>query len=327
MRSIVFEQFGQPDGVLQLQQSHQPVPGPGEVVVRVHARPVNPSDLIPVRGSYRHRTPLPGVPGYEGVGIVTAAARGVHTPAIGIRVLALRGAGTWQEYVRAPAACCVPVPVNLPDRLACQLYINPLTAWVILTEALHLVPGDVLLVNAGGSAFAHVLIQFARILGYRVILVTRNSLHTARLKALGAYAVLDASVCAVYPAVMYWTHSRGAAAALDAVGGEAGADLAGCVAPGGSFVHYGLLSGRALALSDTQIKNAGLQVRGFWLRSWLQRTSIERYQAVFDKILTLVSTGRVTLLEPACVYDLENVREAVRMAQRPGLAGKVVLTG
>src|SRR5699024_11492354 len=70
------------------------------------------------------------------------------------------------------------------------------------------------------SADLHVLIQFARILGYRVILVTRNSLHTARLKALGAYAVLDASVCAVYPAVMYWTHSRGAAAALDAVGGE-----------------------------------------------------------------------------------------------------------
>lgn len=327
MRSIVFERFGEPEGVLQLRQVERPTLQSGEILVRMHARPINPSDLIPVRGAYRHRTHLPGVPGYEGVGVVAATADDVTAPAVGTRVLPLCGAGTWQEYVCSPAAYAIPVPAAISDEAACQLYINPLTAWLILTDMLCLERGDVLVVNAGGSAFAHVLLQFARVLGLRVILVTRRALHSERLMALGAHAVIDTSAEVMHARVMALTQGNGAAAVLDAIGGAAGAELTRCVRSGGRFVYYGLLSGQPLALSHAQIQARGLSVHGFWLKHWLDRVSPVCFRSTFDSILPLVESGQVTFMPAAHSRDLEQIVEAVQLTQQPGRNGKVLLTG
>lgn len=322
MRSVIFDRFGEPGEVLEVREMERPIPGPGEIIVRMNARPINPSDLIPVRGAYRHRTRLPGVPGFEGVGVVASVGQGVAL-AVGRRVLPLRGTGTWQEYVRSPASHAIPVPDSIPDELACQLYINPLTAWLILTKALSLDTGDVLVANAGGSAFAHVMVQFAHRLGIRTILVTGSS---ARLADVGAYAVVDASAGDLRSEVMALTCGKGAVAALDAVGGQAGAELAHCVASGGSFISYGLLSGEPLALSQQQLRELGLSAGGFWLRHWAEHAAAAEFRAAFDPILSLVSTGHVALPEPAHAHPLDQIREAVQAAERRGRKGKVLLT-
>src|SRR5690625_617952 len=121
------------------------------------ARPINPSDLIPIRGSYSHRISLPNIPGYEGVGIVEDVGAFVSQNLIGKRVLPLRGEGTWQEYVKTSAELAVSIPNSIDDFTASQMYINPITAWVVCTEVLKLRPNDVLLVNACGSSIGQIV--------------------------------------------------------------------------------------------------------------------------------------------------------------------------
>ncbi|MGL4463600.1 MAG: alcohol dehydrogenase catalytic domain-containing protein, partial [Planctomycetia bacterium] len=76
MKSSFYDRFGEPSEVLQVRDADKPTPGPGEVLVRMIASPINPSDMMTVRGVYFERPPLPAVAGYEGVGVVEASGGG-----------------------------------------------------------------------------------------------------------------------------------------------------------------------------------------------------------------------------------------------------------
>src|SRR5699024_250134 len=116
--------------------------------------------------------------GYEGVGIVEDVGATVSKSLIGKRVLPLRGEGTWQTYVKTTRDFVVSIPYEIDDFTASQMYIIPLTAWVVCTEVLKLRPNDILLVNACGSSIGHIFVQLSKILGFRLIAVTRNHHYT-----------------------------------------------------------------------------------------------------------------------------------------------------
>src|SRR6478752_345474 len=116
-------------------------------------------------------------------------------------------------------------------------------AWVICTEVLALKPGDDLIVNACGSSIGRICAQFSRILGFRLIAVTRNNIYTEELTQLGASYVINTERTSPYDAVMELTNGRGAKAAIDSIGGPSGTNLAYCVSPNGIFLTIGLLSG------------------------------------------------------------------------------------
>jgi NADPH:quinone reductase-like Zn-dependent oxidoreductase len=122
---VKFYEFGSPKDVLKIEYKKIEPPKDNEVLVRMLARPINPSDLIPIRGSYSHRISLPNIPGYEGVGIVEDVGPLAPPNLIGKRVLPLRGEGTWQEFVRTSAEFAVPIPDSIDDFTASQMYINP----------------------------------------------------------------------------------------------------------------------------------------------------------------------------------------------------------
>ena len=166
---IKFYEFGSPKDVLNVEYKSIKPPKKDEVLVRMLARPINPSDLIPIRGAYSHRIILPTIPGYEGVGVVEDVGSLVSPNLIGKRVLPLRGEGTWQEFVRTKAEFAVPIPDSIDDFTAAQMYINPITAWVTCTEVLKLQPNDILLVNACGSAIGCIFAQLSKILGFKLI--------------------------------------------------------------------------------------------------------------------------------------------------------------
>ncbi len=327
MRAVVCDQFGEPAEVLRLDEAAPtPMPGLGELLVRMRARPVNPSDLLTIRGTYAQRIALPAVPGWEGVGEIIALGPGVHGLAKGMRVLALGGGGTWQELVTAPAARCVVVPAAIADETACQLMINPLTAWLIVTEVLGLGPGDVVVANAAGSAFGRILAQLAGMIGFRLIALVRGEAHRPALTALGVADIIDTTGMDVAAAVRDLTAGAGAYAALDAVGGEDGLTLARCLAPGGTLVSYGLLSGRLLPPEAAALLPPGGRRVDYWLRHWVDHATPDERRAAFAAIIDLVAHGRLRL-EVAERYDLAEIREAVVAAERPGRQGKVVLTG
>lgn len=114
----------------------------GQVRVAMSYSPINPSDLIPVTGAYRHRISLPSLLGYEGIGRVVEVADVRDADLLGKRVLPLRGEGTWQRFVTCLAEHVIKVPDNISDIDAAMAYINPLTAWILCKEVFDLKAED-----------------------------------------------------------------------------------------------------------------------------------------------------------------------------------------
>jgi NADPH:quinone reductase-like Zn-dependent oxidoreductase len=325
-KCVKFYEFGSPENVLKVEDRSIESPKDNEVLVRMAARPINPSDLIPIRGAYSHRISLPAIPGYEGVGIVEDAGPFVSKNLIGKRVLPLRGEGTWQEYVKTSAEFAVPVPDSIDDFTASQMYINPVTAWVTCTEILKLKPDDVLLVNACGSAIGHIFAQLSKILGFRLIAVTRNNKYTEDLIHLGASYVIDTSAVPLYETVMELTNGNGADAAIDSVGGPSGNDLAFCVHPDGNFLTIGLLSGIQVNWADI-VNKANVHASMFHLRNWNSNVSANHWQETFTRLIRLIDDKRLRLMMADSTYDLMDIKEAVSVVESSkGTKGKVFLT-
>src|ERR1700722_12836926 len=110
MRQLVFDRFGAPAEVLRLAEAATPEPGPGQIRVRLTARPINPSDLMTIEGTYGRRVSFPAAPGDEGVGHVEAVGEGVNDSEPGQRVIPVGVSGTWRESVLVPAGAVLPVP-------------------------------------------------------------------------------------------------------------------------------------------------------------------------------------------------------------------------
>ncbi|WP_347940447.1 zinc-dependent alcohol dehydrogenase family protein [Peribacillus simplex] len=316
-KCVKFYEFGNPQKVLKVENKFIQSPSEGEVLVRMTTRPINPSDLLPIRGAYSHRIPLPSIPGYEGVGIVEEVGPSVSKELIGKRVLPLRGEGTWQEYVKTSAELAIVIPDSIEDYIAAQLYINPITAWLICTEVLALKPGDVLLVNACGSSIGRFFAQLSKILGFKLIAVTRNSKYTEELLKLGASYVIDTSRSSLHDTVMEWTNGRGAKAAIDSVGGIDGSELAFCVRPNGILLTIGLLSGQSVNWAKIS-QRTKVNVQMFHLRHWNQQASIQTWHETFNLLMGFINDKRLKFMMPASYYSLQDVQEAIIVTSNGG---------
>ena len=325
-KCITFHEFGSPKSVLKVEEKSIEPPKNKEVLVRMLARPINPSDLIPIRGAYAHRISLPNIPGYEGVGIVEDVGSFVSKDLIGKRVLPLRGEGTWQEFVKTSADFAIPIPDSIHDFTASQMYINPVTAWVTCTEILKLKPNDVLLVNACGSSIGHLFAQLSQILGFRLIAVTRNNKYTEELLHLGASYVIDTSTDSLYESVMELTNGMGADAAIDSIGGSDGNELAFCLHPNGNFLTIGLLSGIQVNWADI-VNKAKVNANMFHLRNWNKNVSVDKWQETFHHLIRLIDDKKLRFMMVDSQYDLIDVIKAIDVVESvKKTKGKVFLT-
>src|SRR5205085_7468514 len=126
MKAVVCERWGEPEEVLHVREVPEPQPGPGQVRVRMLASPINPSDLLMVRGEYGRQPALPATPGFEGVGVVEEGSGLLAWRVRGKRVAVLNsGGGNWAEQVVIPARQAVPVPAALSDEQAASFFVNP----------------------------------------------------------------------------------------------------------------------------------------------------------------------------------------------------------
>src|SRR5260370_8485756 len=163
MKAIQFEQYGEPAKVLAVQERPLPEPGKGEVRVRILASPINPSDLLFVRGHYAGVQPhFPSPVGFEGVGIVDVLGPQVHRSVPGQRVAVINGkGGNWADYVVVPTERLLPVPDDLPDEQVASFLINPASAIVMLRHVLAIPQGEWLLQSAAGSEIERSIIKLA----------------------------------------------------------------------------------------------------------------------------------------------------------------------
>ncbi|MBV9929232.1 MAG: zinc-dependent alcohol dehydrogenase family protein [Acidobacteria bacterium] len=324
MQSVRFHEFGNPAEVLKVEEVQKPEPGAGQVLVRMRARPINPSDLLTVRGLYGSLPVPPATPGLEGMGEVAEVGEGVTTLRAGQRVIPLGVAGTWAEFVVAPAERLIPVPDAVKDQTAAQFVVNPLTAWIMTVEELALEPGEWLLQTAAGSTLGRVVLQIAKQRGFKTINVVRRRGQGEELKALGADEVICTDEEDVPERVREITGKQGLRKAIDAVGGETGAAVARALGRGGVMLVYGLLSGQPIPLDSGRMIFTSSTVRGFWLGDWMHTAPPERQQAVAGEMLRSMATGEIVPPVEA-EYPLSEILAAAEHSERPGRSGKVLL--
>src|SRR4029077_3213891 len=151
MRAMLVDEFGTLEQ-LYVAEVPPPVPGPGEVLVRVHAAPVNYVDLLVVGGTYQFLPSRPFVPGKGPAGVVAALGPDVTTLAVGDRVLAMAEAGGYAEAVAVGAEQCYRLPGHMSFVEAAALSLVYDTAWFALRERGRLEPGEtVLVLGASGG--------------------------------------------------------------------------------------------------------------------------------------------------------------------------------
>ena len=326
MRSVKFYEFGNPTDVLRVEDAPTPEPGANQVLVRLRVRSINPSDLLTVRGLYGSLPTLPATPGLEGTGEVSAVGDGVKNLLPGQRVIPLGVPGTWQEYILAPTAQLIPVPDSVSDQTAAQFIVNPLTAWIMTVEELALKPGEWLLQTAAGSTLGRVVLQIARLRGFKTINVVRRREQVEELKALGADEVVCTADEDIVERVKEITGKAGLTKAIDSVGGQTSAAVVRALGRKGVMLVYGLLSMEPTPVDTGRMIFTTSTIRGFWLSEWLRTAAPERQQSVTTELLRLMATHKIVPPVEA-EYPLSEVLAAVKHAERPGRSGKVLLIG
>eukprot|EP00877_Chromochloris_zofingiensis_P013456 jgi/Chrzof1/8364/Cz03g07200.t1 len=311
-------------------QKRIPEPRADEVLVNVTLRPVNPSDVMCCMGIYpAFAKETPAVPGWDGVGVVVKAgpdATGDFLP--GQRVSALgwpagKGEGSFQEYVSVRPEKLVRIPDGIPDEVAAQFYINPVT--VIGLLEVTAVPDDRhLLITAAGSALGRMLIRYAKMQGVKTIGTVRRQEHVDELKALGADEVINTASENLVERVHRITGGAGAWAAVDAVGGDLTLQLSLAVRDNGKIVVYGALAGGEFKGHIISVIFRGLRYEGFWLEPYLANKDDAGRAAVITKIIALMQSG-IMVPPVGKTFPLTDFAAAIEESTKEAKGGKVFL--
>lgn len=274
---------------LRLASRPDPAPGPGQVLLRMKAASVNFRDLVvPERGYGQYTGTLPLIPISDGVGEVVAVGAGVDRVAVGDRVCpmfmqrwiggtldleritgSLGGPidGTMADYMVLPQDGVARVPAHLSDEQAATLPCAALTAWSALVTEGRLQPGERLLVQGTGGVALFAL-QFARLAGAHVTVISSSDDKLARAKSLGADAGIN------YRRTPEW--SKASRAITDGRGFDHILELGGehtlpqslrCIRPGGTISMIGVLSGGTMSASLGLIVTRQVRLQGITVGS------------------------------------------------------------
>ena len=329
MKAIVFERPGEPSQVLETRDIPIMEPGQNQVRVRMLASPINPSDLLAVRGNYGRHASLPTTPGFEGVGVIDAVGPGlfklVRGLRVGRRVGVLQGtSGAWRESVIVPARYAVPIPSDIATEHAAAFFVNPATVVAMVLRVLRVRKGDWLLQTAAASALGKMVIRLGKHEGFRTINLVRRPDQVESLRRLGADEVIATNQEPVADRVAAITGGRGVPFALDAVGGAMGLSAVRSLGSLGRLLVYGVLSGEPIPVDPRELISGQKRVEGFWLAEWAPAQSALGMLKLFREVFALMRAG-VLITEVAASYPLDDIQTAVRAAEKPGRTGKILL--
>ena len=325
MRRVVQRAFGEPAEVVEVVELPVPVPGEGELLVRLDASPVNPAELLMLEGRYGYGASAPTLPrpaGIEGVGTVVGGATGEVSEGTPVALIGVRG--LWSDYVVVPASRALVLPDDVDRHQASMGLVNPQAAMLLLEDHVELAPDDVVVQNAANSGFGRVLDAIAHRRGLTVVNVVRSDAAAASL-AGDAHGVVLVDGPDLSRRLLEATGGRAARLAVDAVGGTATDRLARCLDTGGVVVLYGLLSGEPSVLDPALVVFHGVRLEGYWTPRALSRRRPEEIRALFEESRHLLESKAFHVPVEA-VYALSDVAEALRHAGREGRRGKVLLT-
>jgi NADPH2:quinone reductase len=298
--------------------------------VRVHilASPVNPSDLLYVRGHYAGvQAHFPAPAGFEGVGIVDAIGPEVQSLVTGQRVSVVNGqGGNWAEYAVVTAHDLFPAPEEIPDEQVASFVINPASAILMVRRVLAVPQGEWLLQSAAGSELGRMIIRLAKHDGIRTLNVVRRREAVAELERLGADSVIVSTDGPIDEQVRAIVGPGGVKYAIDPVVGETGTQMFKALHEEGRMLVYGSLTGEPIRVGeDARYILAGRRIlEVYWLGYWLPRLEEKERRQLAQDIVTLMGDG-ILETSPGRKYSIAEIGDAVARAETVGREGKVLL--
>jgi NADPH:quinone reductase-like Zn-dependent oxidoreductase len=308
MRAVRQESAGGPE-VLRLAETDRPEPGPGEVLVRVHAAGVNPVDWkTRERGAFYTGETTPFTLGFDVSGVVEAIGGGVTVHAPGDEVYGMprfpHPAGAYAEYVTAPARHFAPRPRGLDHVRAAALPLAALTAWQALVDTADVREGQRVLIHAAAGGVGHLAVQIAKARGAYVIGTASAPKHDF-LRGLGADELID------YRERDFAEAVRDADVVVEAMGGDYPGRSLRTLRPGGILVSL-------LPLDEADRAEA----RELGVRA--TRLMVEPDLGGLRAITGLVESGRLRT-EIAAVLPLADAAKAHELGETGRTSGKIVL--
>lgn len=219
MIAVEISESGPPD-VLRLTEIPQPVPGPGEILIRVEAAGVARADLHQRLGKYPPPPGITAIPGLDVAGTVAAAAADAGAWKPGDRVCAILAGGGYAEFCAVPALQVLPIPQNWTSVEAATLPENLFTVFDNLVTRAQLQRGETVLIHGGSSGIGSMAIMLSRAWGAIPIVTAGSDAKCAACVALGAEHAINYKTADFLSEAKRLTAGRGVDVILDLVGGS-----------------------------------------------------------------------------------------------------------
>ena len=298
-----------------------PVPGPGEALVRVAAAGLNFADLLMIEGRYQQTPVVPFVPGLELAGEVLALGPGTEGPPVGTRVAAHVPGGAFATLAVVPVERLLLLPDDMPMEIAAGFQVAYGTSHLALTHAAALRAGETVLVTGAAGGVGLTAVEIAARLGARVIAQVRGAEKAALVREAGASEVIDSAVEPDLKAAL--RALGGVDVVYDTVGGPGFDAALRATRPGGRLLAIGFAGGEVpkVALNLLLVKN--VSVIGFWWGAYLNFAP----HLLTGSLATLLDWWREGRLRPHVGQALpfDALTEGLALIRDRKATGKIVL--
>lgn len=324
MTAIAITAKGGPE-VLEPTTIPVPVPGSGQILIKVAAAGVNRPDVLQRKGLYPAPKGHSELPGLEVAGTIAALGPDAVRFKIGDRVMALVNGGGYAEYCLAEELATILIPPSLTFEKAAAIPETFFTVWHNVFERGALKAGEWLLVHGGTSGIGVTAIQLAKVMGAHVITTAGSAEKCAACLALGADRAVNYKSEDFVEAVKETTTGKGVDVVLDMVGGDYIERNIKSAAEDARIVYIGFQAGSTATVDFMRVMLKRLTITGSTLRVRSNAVKGAIARSVEKEALPLVVSGKVKILIDS-VYPLKNAADAHRRMETSEHIGKLVLT-
>ncbi len=322
MRALQQTSLNGPRDLRMITDAPVPVPGRGEILIRVAAGGINMADISQAYGKFRAGPQPPYIAGFEGVGEVVALGEGVTTVAPGAHVIGV-GYGAFADYMVLPAMAAVPVPKGWSDEQALGLVVNLPTAVAALKLLGQIENGETVLIHAAAGATGQAAVKIAKHYGATVIAAASS--ESARSCSPWVPITSSTPVPPISPPKCFaLTGNVGADLVIESVGGETfEASLASARRVTGRVVVTGLPAGEAALTNWDLVYKHQVHIIGFNM-GVLIRAAPQMFGAVMGEMFALIGAGILSPVQPT-VYELADGPKALAALEGRSSVGKLAL--
>src|SRR5215212_6237511 len=291
MRAV---QLDEPNGRLMLREVPMPRPQAGQVLIRMAAAPINPSDLAALSGlSYSGTRTFPFTPGLEGSGTVVEAGEGFMPRLLKGRRVAcsalLAGDGTWAEYMVTSAQMCIPLNKQVSLEQGSMLLVNPLSA-LAMFEIAHHGKHRAIVSTAAASALGGMILRLGKRHNIPVIHVVRRQAQVDWVRRLGGEYVLNSSEADFIEQLRMLAHKLQATMLLDAISGNMTQQLAEAAPFGSTILLYSRLSDEECIIDARTALVKNLHFDSWFLANWFREKNVLQALQLSQQVQSLLGT-------------------------------------